>query len=177
MAIINKAIIRISKKTTNNSKFIGSILNYSKQILALFVCCIFIFACNTEDVVYLKYKNLNGWDKNNVAEFDLSSVDKHATEFNIAMNIRIDGNYVYTTLPIIVEIESSTGLYKCDTIIFKTDSPENRKLSVGGLCNIARPIYNRVKLPHTCRITLSQISNKTYLPGVISIGLLVKRIH
>jgi len=150
-----------------------------RQALWLLLCAIAFTGCRDDDTIYLHYHDLNGWDRNRVEEFYLTGLHTlsghlHQKHYDVLLNIRLDSGYPYTTLPVLVEIESAHGKCQRDTVQVQTGALNTRKLSVGGLCNISLTLRHDTILPDKCRITLSQVSDKKILPGIKSVGIQVK---
>ena len=80
---------------------------------------IFLMSC-TPDIQYVDYNSIDeGWHKDSIQNFNFELSTTEKTKFNSFVNLRINENYIFNNIYLIVTIKDSINIISIDTIEYK----------------------------------------------------------
>lgn len=146
----------------------------------LFLVLLFVsFGCNNSKVFeeYEKFDNLN-WNRFNNLEFEVSIEDMES-EFDVYVSLRHLPEFPHKELPINLTIYSPTGEMRTADHLLELADKERNNLSkcVGDYCDVSILVRKELSLyePGIYRFIIENKWKKVDLPGIMEVGLLIKK--
>ena len=76
----------------------------------------FLMSCNP-DIQYIDYTSIDGlWHKDSVQNFNFELTKNEKTKYNSFVNLRINDDYIFNNIFLIVTIKDSVNIVSVDTI-------------------------------------------------------------
>lgn len=101
-----------------------------KNSIILFLVTILFFSCDKKRV-FDTYKSVgSAWNKDSIVTFDLPELDS-TKAYNLFVNLRVNDNFPYNNLFLIVATEMDNGFTKVDTLEYQMANPDGSLLGNG----------------------------------------------
>jgi len=155
------------------------------NVITLLFSLLFAFSCDSNRI-FDTYKTVpNSWNKNEVIEFKINSVDT-ITPCNLFVNLRNTKAYKYSNLFLIVEMNFPHGKTIKDTLEYRMAAPDGTLLGTGFSSVKENKLWYKenvvfdevgeymIKIQHAMRKngTVKGIAN---LEGVTDVGFRIER--
>ena len=83
------------------------------------IFAIFLMSCNP-DIQYIDYNSIDGlWHKDSVQNFNFEVSTTEKTTYNSFVNLRVNEDYIFNNIFLIVTIKDSINIVSIDTIEHK----------------------------------------------------------
>jgi len=141
-----------------------------------------VFSCD-QNKLFDKYQAIpNQWDKDSLIDFNF---DLQADTYNTFINVRIDKNYKFNNLFLIVTVSDSTKVIVKDTLEYKMTNSKGSLLGdrlintfENKLWHKERVFFERgkhkISIQHAMR-KINQIDGLKLLDGIINIGYRIEK--
>lgn len=157
----------------------------SRVVVVSFLMSLFLMACDG-DSVYDEYQSVpNNWNKNKVISFDIKVPDS-TKPYNLFVNLRNTGDYKYSNLFLIVEMNFPKGKVIRDTLEYRMAKPSGELLGTG-LSSVKENklwykeavVFNeggeyKVNIQHAMRVN-GDVNGIVNLEGITDIGFRVEK--
>tara|TARA_B100000963_G_C22601197_1_gene660307 strand:- start:1420 stop:1923 length:504 start_codon:yes stop_codon:yes gene_type:complete len=116
------------------------------------------FSCNS-NLEFIDYNSLDGsWHKDSIQEFSFELIGAESDSFNSYINLRLNDNYIFNNIFMIVKLRDTSQTISIDTLQFRIADKSGNFLGKKGI-NIID-----YSLPH--KENLNFDSNKKYIVSV-----------
>lgn len=157
----------------------------SRVVVFSFLMSLFLLACDG-DSIYDEYQSVpNNWNKNKVISFNVKVPDS-TKPYNLFVNLRNTGDYKYSNLFLIVEMNFPKGKVIRDTLEYRMAKPSGELLGTG-LSSVKENklwykegvVFNeggeyKVNIQHAMRVN-GDVNGIINLEGVTDIGFRVEK--
>ena len=159
---------------------------YNKVII---IFSIFLMSCDT-DIQYIDYNSIDGaaWHKDSVQYFNFEIESAKKVTYNSYINLRINNDYKFNNIFLIVSLSNSSALISKDTLEFTLADKSGNFLGEKSINIVENSLIHKenIGLDHSKAYSVSvehamRIINKTkpleYLEGVIDVGYKVEKVN
>ncbi len=158
------------------------------KIIMLFTLLISVFSCsnNTE---FIDYKSVNGsWHKDSIQKFQFELQNSKEENYKTYINLRINDNYKFSNIFLIVSIKNNLRLISRDTLEFKLAEKSGKFTGNRTINLIENSLIHKenillksdkkyfVSIEHAMRI-INNVGGLEYLDGIIDIGYKIEKIN
>lgn len=154
-------------------------VNNIKNIIWVLLFPVFLLSCNNQKI-FEQHKEFDkmSWNRFNILQFDVNVKDPESA-YDILLAIRHLPEIRYKELKINMTIYSPSGAMRsADYILPMLDKDGNSISScLGDLCDITIPIRNQFKFTEAGinRIEIENKFTKVDMPGIMEVGLIIKK--
>ena len=150
---------------------------------------IFLMSCDP-DIQYIKYNSIDGeaWHKDSIQyfNFEIESVEK--ATYNSYINLRINNDYKFNNIFLIVSLSNSSQLISKDTLEFTLADKRGNLLGEKSINIIDNSLIHKenisldhnkaysVSVEHAMRI-INKVKPLEHLEGVIDVGYKVEKVN
>jgi len=159
-------------------------LEKEKKMLVRFCFLFFVifFSCDNNKI-FDQYQNINTyWDKERSVDFSFDLEDK---SYNTFINLRVDNNYVYNNIFLIVSISDSLKTFSIDTLEFSMANKNGKLLGKKLLNTYNSKLWHKedlklkkgsytVSIKHAMR-KINQINGIDKLEGIVNVGYRIEK--
>ena len=153
--------------------------------LAIFFL-VFLMSCNP-DIQYIDYNSMDGvWHKDSVQKFnfELSTIEK--TAYTSFVNLRINEDYIFNNIFLVVTIKDSTNIISIDTIEHKLADKYGKFLGRKRINIIENSLLHKenisldhekkyfVSIEHAMRV-INKVGGLELLEGVVDVGFKIEK--
>ncbi len=164
---------RNSEPKTRNTKL------YSSYFIISFIALMLLSGCSSNTVFesYHKFENLN-WNRFNNQKFEFT-VENIDVEYDVYLSIRHIPEIPYKEMRINYTIYTPLGDMRSNNLTMKLYDNEKNKLSkcLGDYCDFVYPIRKGLSFSEAgkVRIKIENKYTKVDMPGIMEVGLIVKK--
>ena len=150
---------------------------------------IFLMSCDP-DIQYIEYNSIDGeaWHKDSIQyfNFEIESVEK--ATYNSYINLRINNDYKFNNIFLIVSLSNSSQLISKDTLEFTLADKRGNLLGEKSINIIDNSLIHKenisldhnkaysVSVEHAMRI-INKVKPLEHLEGVIDVGYKVEKVN
>ena len=147
---------------------------------------IFLMSC-TPDIQYVDYNSIDeGWHKDSIQNFNFELSTTEKTKFNSFVNLRINENYIFNNIYLIVTIKDSINIISIDTIEYKLADKYGKFLGKKRINIVDNSLLHKenisldnekkyfVSIEHAMRV-INKVGGLELLEGVVDVGYKIEK--
>ena len=147
---------------------------------------IFLMSCNP-DIQYINYNSINGlWHKDSVQNFNFEVSTNEKNTYNSFVNLRINEDYIFNNIFLIVTINDSVDIISIDTIEHKLADKYGKFLGRKRINIVDNTLLHKenisldnekkyfVSIEHAMRV-INKVSGLELLEGVVDVGFKIEK--
>jgi len=161
--------------------------NMHNKIAIIF--SIFLMSCDL-DIQYIEYNSIDGeaWHKDSIQYFNFEIESAEKATYNSYINLRINNDYKFNNIFLIVSLSNSSQLISKDTLEFTLADKRGNLLGEKSINIIDNSLIHKenisldhnkaysVSVEHAMRI-INKVKPLEYLEGVIDVGYKVEKVN
>ena len=155
----------------------------------IFIALLLIFFSCNSNIDFIDYNSVNGsWQKDSIQKFsfELNSIQKES--YKTYINLRINNEYKFSNIFLIVSLRDTLSLIHKDTLQFKLAEKSGKFLGNKRINLIENSLLHKekisldnnkkyfVSIEHAMRI-INKVGGLEYLDGVIDVGYKIEKIN
>ena len=153
----------------------------------IFVFLLLFFSCDS-NIEFINYNSVNGsWHKDSIQDFSFELNNLQEEEYKTHINLRINNDYKFSNIFLIVVLSDSLNIITKDTLNFKLADKSGRFLGDKRINLIENSLLHKekislennmkyyVSIEHAMRV-INKVGGLEYLNGVVDVGYKVEKI-
>ena len=150
---------------------------------------IFLMSCDP-DIQYIEYNSIDGeaWHKDSIQYFNFEIESAEKAIYNSYINLRINNDYKFNNIFLIVSLSNSSQLISKDTLEFTLADKRGNLLGEKSINIIDNSLIHKenisldhnkaysVSVEHAMRI-INKVKPLEHLEGVIDVGYKVEKVN
>tara|TARA_B100001027_G_scaffold212170_1_gene181232 strand:- start:866 stop:1369 length:504 start_codon:yes stop_codon:yes gene_type:complete len=158
--------------------------NMDNKLAVIF--SVFLMSCNT-DIQFIDYNSINGlWHKDSVQNFNFELNITEKTAYNSFINLRINEDYIFNNIFLIVTIRDSVNIVSIDTLEHKLVDKYGRFLGSKRINIVDNSLLHKenisldsekkyfVSIEHAMRV-INKVGGLELLEGVVDVGFKIEK--
>ena len=147
---------------------------------------VFLMSCNI-DIQFIDYNSINGlWHKDSVQNFNFELNITEKTAYNSFINLRINEDYIFNNIFLIVTIRDSVNIVSIDTVEHKLVDKYGRFLGSKRINIVDNSLLHKenisldsekkyfVSIEHAMRV-INKVGGLELLEGVVDVGFKIEK--
>ena len=147
---------------------------------------VFLMSCNT-DIQFIDYNSINGlWHKDSVQNFNFELNITEKTAYNSFINLRINEDYIFNNIFLIVTIRDSVNIVSIDTVEHKLVDKYGKFLGSKRINIVDNSLLHKenisldsekkyfVSIEHAMRV-INKVGGLELLEGVVDVGFKIEK--
>ena len=147
---------------------------------------VFLMSCNI-DIQFIDYNSINGlWHKDSVQNFNFELNITEKTAYNSFINLRINEDYIFNNIFLIVTIRDSVNIVSIDTLEHKLVDKYGRFLGSKRINIVDNSLLHKenisldsekkyfVSIEHAMRV-INKVGGLELLEGVVDVGFKIEK--
>ena len=153
----------------------------------IFAFLLLFFSCDS-NIEFINYNSVNGsWHKDSIQDFSFELNHLQEEEYTTYINLRINNDYKFSNIFLIVVLSDSLNIITKDTLNFKLADKSGRFLGDKRINLIENSLLHKekislennmkyyVSIEHAMRV-INKVGGLEYLNGVVDVGYKVEKI-
>ena len=153
----------------------------------IFAFLLLFFSCDS-NIEFINYNSVNGlWHKDSIQDFSFELNNLQEEEYKTYINLRINNDYKFSNIFLIVVLSDSLNIITKDTLNFKLADKSGRFLGDKRINLIENSLLHKekislennmkyyVSIEHAMRV-INKVGGLEYLNGVVDVGYKVEKI-
>ena len=153
----------------------------------IFAFLLLFFSCDS-NIEFINYNSVNGsWHKDSIQDFSFELNHLQEEEYKTYINLRINNDYKFSNIFLIVVLSDSLNIISKDTLNFKLADKSGRFLGDKRINLIENSLLHKekislennmkyyVSIEHAMRV-INKVGGLEYLNGVVDVGYKVEKI-
>ena len=158
------------------------------RFILTLILSVIIFSCNP-NVEFISYNSVNGsWHKDSVQEFGFSLSNFKTESYKTHINLRINNEYNFSNIFLIVSLRDTTNVLSRDTLQFRLADKSGKLLGNKRINLVENSLLHKEKvslennkkyfvtIEHAMRV-INKIGGLEYLDGIVDVGYKVEKIN
>ena len=155
-----------------------------KKLAVIF--SVFLMSCNP-DIQFIDYNSINGlWHKDSVQNFNFELNISEKTAYNSFINLRINEDYIFNNIFLIVTIRDSVNIVSIDTMEHKLVDKYGKFLGSKRINIVDNSLLHKenisldsekkyfVSIEHAMRV-INKVGGLELLEGVVDVGFKIEK--
>lgn len=147
---------------------------------------VFLMSCNS-DIQFIDYNSINGlWHKDSVQNFNFELNITEKTAYNSFINLRINEDYIFNNIFLIVTIRDSVNIVSIDTVEHKLVDKYGKFLGSKRINIVDNSLLHKenisldsekkyfVSIEHAMRV-INKVGGLELLEGVVDVGFKIEK--
>ena len=147
---------------------------------------IFLMSCNP-DIQYIDYNSIDRvWHKDSVQNFNFRLSTNEKTQYTSFVNLRINEDYIFNNIFLIVTIKDSVNIISIDTIEYKLADKYGKFLGRKRINIVENSLLHKenisldnekkyfVSVEHAMRV-INKVGGLELLEGVVDVGFKIEK--
>ena len=148
---------------------------------------IFLMSCNP-DIQYIDYNSIDGlWHKDSVQNFNFKVSTTEKTKYNSFVNLRINEDYIFNNIFLIITLKDSLNIISTDTLEYKLADKYGEFTGKKRINIVENSLLHKenisldyqkeyfVSIEHAMRV-INKVGGLELLEGVVDVGYKIEKI-
>ena len=148
---------------------------------------VFLMSCNP-DIQYIDYNSTDGlWHKDSIQNFNFELITTEKNTYNSFVNLRINEDYIFNNIFLIVTIKDSVNIVSIDTMEYKLADKYGKFLGRKRINIVDNSLLHKenisladekkyfVSIKHAMRV-INKVGGLELLEGVVDVGFKIEKV-